>query len=294
MVHNLIKANFASIGNNFLKFLKKFYVLITLFFIYLPLIIIVLLSFNGQTKKGNIDMNFNHNFSFVNYFYLLNNNAFLNDLLNSIIVAIITTPITIVIALMACFGLWNSQKIQRNLIIGICKTTFILPEPIIAISLCMLFMSTLIPLGFNFGLLTICLAHISYYSPYAVMIIYPKIMKLNANLILASYDLGYSKIKTFFNIIFKTLLPSLLSATIVVFGLSFDEFIITNLVNGSFQTIATKMYMTRKGIKSWIITFGAMIIILSIVVTFISALIKIQKTRKHQLVKIRRKYENKN
>lgn len=294
MVHNLIKANFASIGNNFLKFLKKFYVLITLFFIYLPLIIIVLLSFNGQTKKGNIDMNFNHNFSFVNYFYLLNNDAFLNDLLNSIIVAIITTPITIVIALMACFGLWNSQKIQRNLIIGICKTTFILPEPIIAISLCMLFMSTLIPLGFNFGLLTICLAHISYYSPYAVMIIYPKIMKLNANLILASYDLGYSKIKTFFNIIFKNLLPSLLSATIVVFGLSFDEFIITNLVNGSFQTIATKMYMTRKGIKSWIITFGAMIIILSIVVTFISALIKIQKTRRHQLVKIRRKYENKN
>lgn len=294
MVQNLIKANFTDIGNNFLKFLKKFYVLIILFFIYLPLIIVVLLSFNGQTNKGNIDMNFNHNFSFVNYFYLLNNNAFLNDLLNSIIVAIITTPITIIIALMACFGLWNSQKIQRNLIIGICKTTFILPEPIIAISLCMLFMSTLIPLGFNFGLLTICLAHISYYSPYAVMIIYPKIMKLNANLILASYDLGYSKIKTFFNIIFKTLLPSLLSATIVVFGLSFDEFIITNLVNGSFQTVATKMYMTRKGIKSWIITFGAMIIILSIVVTFISTLIKIQKMRRHRLVKIRRKYENKN
>ena len=294
MVQNLIKANFTDIGNNFLKFLKKFYVLIILFFFYLPLIIVVLLSFNGQTNKGNIDMNFNHNFSFVNYFYLLNNNAFLNDLLNSIIVAIITTPITIIIALMACFGLWNSQKIQRNLIIGICKTTFILPEPIIAISLCMLFMSTLIPLGFNFGLLTICLAHISYYSPYAVMIIYPKIMKLNANLILASYDLGYSKIKTFFNIIFKTLLPSLLSATIVVFGLSFDEFIITNLVNGSFQTVATKMYMTRKGIKSWIITFGAMIIILSIVVNFISTLIKIQKTRRHRLVKIRRKYENKN
>lgn len=105
MVHNLIKANFASIGNNFLKFLKKFYVLITLFFIYLPLIIIVLLSFNGQTKKGNIDMNFSHNFSFVNYFYLFNNNAFLNDLLNSTIVAIITTPITLIIALMACFGL---------------------------------------------------------------------------------------------------------------------------------------------------------------------------------------------
>lgn len=105
MLNNLIKTNLIDVGNNFLKFIRKFYVLIVLFFIYLPLIMVVLLSFNGQTKKGNIDMNFSHNFSFVNYFYLFNNNAFLNDLLNSTIVAIITTPITLIIALMACFGL---------------------------------------------------------------------------------------------------------------------------------------------------------------------------------------------
>lgn len=293
MAHDLIKTKFNNIGNNFFEFLKKSYILIILFFTYLPIVIVVLLSFNGQTKKGNIDMNFNHNFSLINYFNLFKNNDFLNDLLNSFIVAIITTPITILIALMACIGLWNSKKNQRNLIIGICKTTFILPEPIIAISLAMLFMSTFIPLGFNLGLLTICLAHISYYSPYAVMIIYPKIVKLNTNLILASYDLGYSKIKTFFNIILKTLLPSLLSAIVVVFGLSFDEFIITNLVNGSFHTIATKMYMTRKGIKAWIITFGAIIILLSIVATFFVTLFKIKKMEKFRSLKMRRKYENK-
>lgn len=293
MAHDLIKTKFSNIGNNFFEFLKKSYILIILFFTYLPIVIVVLLSFNGQTKKGNIDMNFNHNFSLINYFNLFKNNDFLNDLLNSFIVAIITTPITILIALMACIGLWNSKKNQRNLIMGICKTTFILPEPIIAISLAMLFMSTFIPLGFNLGLLTICLAHISYYSPYAVMIIYPKIVKLNTNLILASYDLGYSKIKTFFNIILKTLLPSLLSAIVVVFGLSFDEFIITNLVNGSFHTVATKMYMTRKGIKAWIITFGAIIILLSIVATFFVTLFKIKKMEKFRSLKMRRKYENK-
>lgn len=293
MAHDLIKTKFNNIGNNFFEFLKKSYILIILFFTYLPIVIVVLLSFNGQTKKGNIDMNFNHNFSLINYFNLFKNNDFLNDLLNSFIVAIITTPITILIALMACIGLWNSKKNQRNLIMGICKTTFILPEPIIAISLAMLFMSTFIPLGFNLGLLTICLAHISYYSPYAVMIIYPKIVKLNTNLILASYDLGYSKIRTFFNIILKTLLPSLLSAIVVVFGLSFDEFIITNLVNGSFHTIATKMYMTRKGIKAWIITFGAIIILLSIVATFFVTLFKIKKMEKFRSLKMRRKYENK-
>ena len=93
MVRNLIETNFANFKNNLFRFLQKFYVLIILFFIYLPLIIIVLLSFNGQTKKGNIDMNFNHNFSLSNYFHLIENNDFLNDLLNSFVVAIITTPI---------------------------------------------------------------------------------------------------------------------------------------------------------------------------------------------------------
>ncbi|MBQ6970258.1 ABC transporter permease subunit [bacterium] len=105
-------------------------------------------------------------------------------------------------------------------------------------------------MGLNFGLITICLSHISFCTPYAIVAIYPKMQKMNKNLVMASYDLGYSKVKTFLNIVIPYLLPAILSAAAITFAMSLDDFIITNLINGSTQTISTAIYTTRKGIKA--------------------------------------------
>jgi len=74
--------------------------------------------------------------------------------------------------------------------------------------------------------------------------------KMETNQILASYDLGHSKSSTFFKITIPYLMPAILSAAAIVFATSLDDFIITNLVNGSFQTLGTAIYTTRKGIKA--------------------------------------------
>jgi len=58
-------------------------------------------------------------------------------------------------------------------------------------------------------------------------------MKLNNNLILASYDLGYSRMKTFLKVIVPHLLPSIFTSAVIVIAMSWDDFIITNMVNGS-------------------------------------------------------------
>jgi spermidine/putrescine transport system permease protein len=74
--------------------------------------------------------------------------------------------------------------------------------------------------------------------------------KMNINQVLASYDLGHSKTNTFFKIVIPYLMPAIITATAIALATSLDDFIITNLVNGSFQTIGTLMYATRKGIKA--------------------------------------------
>ncbi|MDE6476906.1 MAG: ABC transporter permease subunit [Mycoplasmoidaceae bacterium] len=130
------------------------------------------------------------------------------------------------------------------------KLSLVNPEVITGISLSLLFSSTIIPLGLDFGFVTVLLAHISFCTPYAIITIYPRMAKMNSNLILASYDLGYSKTKTFFKVIVPYLFPAILSAFAIVLAMSLDDFIITNLVNGSFQTIGTAIYTTRKGIKA--------------------------------------------
>jgi spermidine/putrescine transport system permease protein len=77
------------------------------------------------------------------------------------------------------------------------KFTIVNPEAITGISLALLFTSTWVALGMNLGFFTVILAHISFCTPYAIVTIYPRMAKMNTNLIYASYDLGYSKVQTF-------------------------------------------------------------------------------------------------
>lgn len=278
--------------NNFkkscLNFFKNFYVLIILGIIYIPLIVIILLSFNGQTSRGNIIINFDNKFSFSNYFLLFKNNSFVNGLYNSFLISLIVVPISTTIAVFTCLGIWSLKNKLSKTIIAINEFGLSIPDPIIGVGLAILFVSTLIPLGFDFGFFTICLAHISYCTPYAIIFVYPKVAKLNKDLILASYDLGYSKIQTFFHIIFPYLVPTIFLAMIIVFSLSFDDFVITNFVNGSFSTLSTSIYATRNGIKAWVVTFGALIVICCILASIFIILIKIKKVNKKIKLKIKK------
>jgi spermidine/putrescine transport system permease protein len=128
--------------------------------------------------------------------------------------------------------------------------TIVSPDAITGISLLVMFSITLIPLGVDLGFFTVILAHISFGIPYAIVVIYPRMSKMNINIIYAAYDMGYGKTKTFFKVIIPYLMPAIIGGATIAFSMSLDDFVITNLVNGSFQTIGTAIYSTRKGIKA--------------------------------------------
>ena len=260
-------------------FFRRFYIFLILAVIYIPLIVIVLLSFNGQTDRGNIIMNFGVP-DVINYIKLFKDNDFLNALVNSLIISVIVVPISVIIAVITCFGIWNAKNKYVNAIVGASKVSVAIPEPITAISLALLFTSTVLPLGLDFGIVTVCLAHISFCTPYAIISIFPKMQKMNRNLLWASYDLGYSRAKTFFKIVLPYLAPALLSASAIVLAMSLDDFIITSLINGSTQTLATAIYSTRKGIKAWVVTFGALIVLITFIIIMIMAIVKARKSKK--------------
>jgi spermidine/putrescine transport system permease protein len=76
-------------------------------------------------------------------------------------------------------------------------------------------------------------------------------------------------------------MPAILSAIAIVLAMSLDDFIITNLVNGSFQTIGTLIYSTRKGFfKAWVITFGALVVIVTVITIIIIGMRKYFKIKK--------------
>lgn len=266
-------------GKKFVSLLKKWYVFIVLILIYVPLIIVVLISFNPETDHGNINLNFGVP-SIVNYLKLFTNDAFLNALSNSLILSLIVTPISLIIGVFTCYGLWKSKAVTKNFVLNISRFSIMTPEVITGISLVLLFSSTLIPIGFSFGFLTVVLSHISFCAPYVIISVYPRMMKMNNNLILASYDMGYTKMRTFMKVTVPYLMPAILTAAVIVISMSWDDFIITNLVNGSWQTLGVAIYMTRKGIKAWIITFGAIMIIVTILAIAIIAGVRAHKSKR--------------
>ena len=261
------------------SFLKKWYVLMILIAIYIPLILVVLISFNPETERGNINLNFGVP-SIVNYLNLWTNNAFINALLNSLILSLIVTPFALMFGVLTCYGLWKSRPATKSFVLNVSRFSIMTPEVITGISLVLLFSSTLIPIGFSFGFFTVVLSHISFCTPYVIITVYPRMLKMNNNLILASYDMGYSKMRTFMKVTIPHLMPSILTATVVVISMSWDDFIITNLVNGSWQTLGIAIYMTRKGIKAWVITFGAIVLIITILVISIIASVRTYKSKK--------------
>lgn len=269
---------------NIKSFMRTSYIWIVLAVIYIPLIIIMFLSFTQPSVKGNITSSFEWNDG-SNYLDL-GTDQFTEALVNTIIISVIVVPVSVIIAVLTCFGIWHAKNIYKKSTLLTSQVNIMIPDIITGISLALLFAATFIPVGFSFGFGTIVLAHISYCTPYAIMMIYPRMIKMKKNLILASYDLGYSKITTFFKIILPFLIPSIISSIVMVFAMSFDDFIITKLVGGKVNTISTELYSMAKGIKVWAVSFGALMVMLTFVVVGVISIhkfVKIKKAKKKNI-----------
>ncbi|QZX48893.1 ABC transporter permease [Mycoplasma sp. E35C] len=257
--------------------LRQGYIFIILGLIYLPLLIIVILSFNGATERGNVNLNFNNvdpSKAFDAYKQLAEGD-FLTPLTTSLIVAFISTPISVFLATITAFGIWRNKKVYQKLIMSVSNTSIAIPDIISALSLITLFVLIWVSLLLQpLGLFTIIVSHISVSTPFALVSIYPRMLKMNPNLILASQDLGYNRIQTFFKITLSYLMPAIIVGGLIAFATSFDDFVITSFVRGSSRTIATELYSIRKGIKAWAIAFGAILTFVGIFATIIAVIKK--------------------
>lgn len=269
----------SNFGGKIKTFFKNFYIFIVIAIIYIPMIFILILSFTGQSDRGNIDINFGQATG-SNYLKLFADNHFLNVFFNSFIVMIIVAPISLGIAIFACIGMWYAKQKTKQIVLAASKTNIALPDIVTGIMLALLFASTWVAIGFNLGFITVVLAHISFCTPYAIIAIYPKITKMNANLVNVSMDLGYSRLATYFKFVIPYLKGAIITAAILVITISFDDFIITTLVNGNFDTVGTAIFESRKGIKAWIVTFGAILVLVLILVVIVVSIYQIKKEKR--------------
>ena len=221
---------------------KKIYLGLILLFLYMPIFVLIVASFNDSKILGTWN-----GFTLRWYKDFFNNQAIMEAFKTTIVLAIIAAFVATFIATIACLTMNRMRKLPRAIISSITNIPMLNAEIVTGLAFMLLFIGVGISLSFT----TVLIAHITFCIPYAVLSIMPKVKQMDNSMYEAALDLGASKTRAFFKITLPEIMPGVISGFFMSFTMSLDDFIITHFTRGSgIDTLSTKIYTeVRKGIK---------------------------------------------
>ena len=205
------------------------YALLVFGFLYLPILIVALFSFDASRVSGlPIDGPTLHW-----YREAFANRNILEGLRTSVGVALTSASLSTLIGLFAAQAIVRHAFRGRTAFIGTLVGTLTVPYIVMGISLLMLFRY----LGVALSPITIVIAHTMFGIAYATLIICSRLIALPESLIEAALDLGANEVRTFWEVVLPLTSPALFSAFLLCFTQSFDEFIVAWFVAGFSRTL---------------------------------------------------------
>lgn len=242
------------------RFSGKAYMALVLFFLYAPILVLVIYSFNSGETRGNWE-----HFSLVWYQALLEDTEVLSAVRNTFLIAIVATFFSTVIGTLGAIGLDRMESRRRRRLLALNQVPVVNPDIVMAVGLMVLFRS----LRLDFGLPTLLLAHIAFTVPYVVLSVLPKLRQMPPSLPEAAMDLGASPTQVLRKVVIPQIRPGIFAGALIAFTLSIDDFVISFFTTGNgVETVSTMVYsMARRGINPVInavstIIFAVMLILL--------------------------------
>lgn len=225
---------------------SKIYLALVMLFLYLPIFMLIVLSFNGTNSTSVIS-----GFSFKWYVELFKDSATINALINTLLLAVTSAITATVIGTLAAVGIDKMKKgFVKSSVMTVTNIPMMNPEIVTGVSMMLLFVFIGSILGANgvLGFWTLFIAHVTFSLPYVILNVLPKLRQTDANLSQAAQDLGCTPIKAFVKVVLPSILPGVVAGLIMAFTLSFDDFIISYFVSGpKFQTLPIRIFsMTKK------------------------------------------------
>ena len=222
--------------------LKRFYLVLIFILLYAPIVTLMVLSFNSSKSRAKWG-----GFTGKWYITLFQNEAIMNALYTTLIIALLSALIATIIGTIAAIGIHAMKPKTRTIMLGVTNIPMLNADIVTGISLMLLFIACRMTLGFK----TILLAHITFNIPYIILSVLPKLKQTSKNTYEAALDLGASPMYAFFKVVFPDILPGIFSGFLLAFTMSLDDFVITHFTKGpGVDTLSTKIYSeVRKGIK---------------------------------------------
>lgn len=261
-----------------LSCLKWFFVGLVILFIYAPILLLTVYSFNSSET-----INVWGEFSWTHYEYFFDmDNQPLPIVLQTMALAFVVATLSTLLGTIGAIGIFYSKKRTGETLSGINQIPIMNAEVVTAISLAFLIVALQIPkstyIPLIVGQMTLC-------TPFVVVSVIPKLKQMDNNLYEAALDLGASPTKALWSVVIPQILPGIISGFLLAVTLSLDDYVIAAYTKPhTFQTISTHIYGLNKGgmvntIKSSYWAFTAIVFLIIVVVLIVSNVVANKKIR---------------
>ena len=244
-----------------------------LFFLYAPLMLLMVFSFNDS--KANIVW---RGFTTKYYEKLFANAALMEALINSLTIAFFATIFSLVLGALAAIMLWRFSFPFKGAVEGTMTMPIIVPEICMGVAMLIFFARVGWPtdLVWPMNLSSIIVAHITFCFPFVAMVVRSRLASFNKEEEEAAKDLGASEWQAFRDVLIPHMKPGLIAGALLAFTLSLDDFVITFFTSGpNTVTFPVKVYsMLRFSVTPEVNAASTMLILLTIILT--AAALKIQ------------------
>ena len=254
-------------------FFKRLYLLFVYSFLYLPIFILILYSFNSSTYSASVWEGFTLSW----YKKLISNSQLLTAMANSLILAAASATMATVIGTLGAVSFFRFRFAFKNFLYALIYIVMMSPDVVMGISLLVLFIAIKFPLGFW----TLLITHITFSLPFVIVTLFTRLAGFDRHIVEAAKDLGADEFRTFLHIIFPMLIPAVAAGWLLSFTISLDDVIGSFFVTGpDFEILPLRIYsMVRLGVKPEINALSTLIFILSLALVLISQLLMKDKRK---------------
>ncbi len=222
-----------ALSRNGRRFMRVFFALVVVF-LYAPIAILLVFSFN----KASVPSFPLSGFTLRWYHDFLHNGAMRGALETSAMVAAASSVIAVALGILASVALARRGFRGKGLVTALLPSPLVIPFVVLGIAMLLLFHV----LGVSPSLETVTIGHVVIVLPYTILVIMPRLEQIDRSLAEAAYDLGAGPVRTFRWITFPLILPAILSAFLIGFTTSFDEYALTSFLIGTRQTFPIFLY----------------------------------------------------
>jgi len=257
--------------------IKKIYLGMILFFMYAPILVLMVFSFNDSPSRAHWG-----GFSLRWYQELFRDPNILMALTNTLTIALFSSIIATAIGTVAALGIDTLGRRTKSVVIGITNLPVFNPEIVTGVSLMLLFLFAIRTAGFgSMGYITLLLAHVSFNVPYVILSVMPRLRRLDGNVYEAAMDLGAPPLVAFWKVVVPEIRPGIVTGAMLAFTLSVDDFVVSFFTTGSgVSNLSILIFsMARRGVNPRI---NALSTIIFVTVMLLLYLINLRDARRER------------